>query len=340
MLTYLSLHLNRWKKRPVAPLLLLLFPLICMTVFYPYFKNTAEQTAVPIGIVNEDNSVFSELVLERMADSSRVRLMPLSREAANEEVQRGDMEAAFVIEEGFQETIQSGEIKDTITWLRSEDSLLDVFAKEALGAELMRLALNSKAGNAVELAGQTTYDEAFQYSDSFWEPNPLFQMSFEERSPLEPEIEILRLQEWQVTVIQLVFLYAWILSIFYLRTIQLDVQSGRLKRILLIQKSAHAYFAGHFIVFLIISLLPFALGINALFYFSETPMDLVQEWNLWALAVFTVTLLLTWSLFMGMGKKRWSLMGLVFLAIGSFTLTAADIGWSELWPHYWLTQKP
>lgn len=332
MLTYLSLHLNKWKKRPLFYLLLFGFPLLATCLLYPLLSNTAEETAVPVVVVDEDESEYSETILERLNEAERLRFTIMEEKEAENAVRKGTVEAAFVLEKGLEASLNEGDVDEVITWIRTDDSLFDVYAKEAIGAEVMRLVLNAKAALAVD----RDFEAAFEYADGFWEPEPLFQMSFAERSPLNPEVEAPKLEAGHVVVIQLFFLYGWVLSIFFLREMLADEREGRLERIRLVQQSTLRYFLSHFVLFCLIGAGSFLLGIGGLFYWAETSQALVQAWMGRSAMVFAVTLLVTWCLFMGTGRKRWMVPVLVLLALASFLLTVSDIGYTGLWPHHFL----
>ncbi|WJE15048.1 ABC transporter permease [Halobacillus sp. ACCC02827] len=340
MLTYLSLHLNKWKKRPVLFLLLFLFPLLSTCILYPLLERTAEETAVPVAIADEDDSSYSRIILERLQEAERLRFTAMTKEEAEKAVRKGTMEAAFILESGLEDTIRLGQVDNVVTWIRADESLLDVFAKEAVGAQVMRLALNAKAGVDVSAAnGTASFEEAFAYSEEFWEPEPLFQVHFTERSPENPSMEAPKLEGWQVMVIQLYFLYSWMLALFFLRTILADDREGRLDRIRLLQGTTTRYFFHHFLLFGLVGIGSFALSICGLFYFAATPQELIEEWVIRSILVFAVTLFITWCLFMGTGRKRWSIPVLLLLALASFMLTVSGIGYLDMWPHYWLVKK-
>ncbi|QST00616.1 ABC transporter permease [Pontibacillus sp. ALD_SL1] len=340
MLTYLSLHLNKWKKRPGLALFVLLFPILVTIISYPFFQKAAEETAVPVAIVDEDESSYSTTVLRRVKEAERLRVLSMSSSEAEKGVQKGEIEAAFIIKKGFQETLQNGGVEETITWIRSKDSTLDVFAKEAIGAELMRISLNAKAGNTLEQSSSVSFEEGFQYADQFWEPEPLFQMDFKKRSSEAQDQETFTFASWQMVTIGLYFLYAWLVAILFLKTLVADQRTGRLQRIMITQHTTFSYFVGHFLVMIVMGLGTFLPATIALFSLSSAPLLFIAEWSGWALGVMVTTLVITWFLFMGLGRKRWTIITFIALAVGSFTLTTADIGWTVAWPHSWLVHKP
>ncbi|MCD5324850.1 MULTISPECIES: ABC transporter permease [Pontibacillus] len=341
MLTYLYLHLNKWKKRPFLSLFVLLFPLIVTVSLFPFFQKAMEESAVPVALVDEDESRYSTTLTERVKDADRLRVLSMSFKEAERAVKKGTIEAAFILKEGFEETLQNGEIDDTITWIRSENSTLDVFAKEAIGAELMRLSLNAKAGNALmKWDSSATFEEGVQYADQFWNPEPLFQVAFEKRSPENVTEPSFTLSPWQGVMISLFFLYAWIAGIVFLRNMVWDLRSGRLQRIKMTQQTTRAYFAGHCFVLLLVGAATFLPATYALLTLSQTPILPVLEWSGWGVIVLLITLGITWFLFMGLGRKNGSILFLVLLATGSFVWTTAQLDWAFIWPHHWLIHKP
>ncbi|GGD16088.1 ABC transporter permease [Pontibacillus salipaludis] len=340
MLTYLSLHLNKWKKRPGLALFILLFPILVTILSYPFFQKAAEETAVPVAIVDEDESSYSTTVVRRVREAERLHVLSMSSPEAVESVQKGQVEAAFIIKKGFQDTLQNGEVEETITWVRSNESTLDVFAKEAIGAELMRISLNAKAGNTLEQSSSVSFEKGFQYADQFWEPEPLFQMDFKKGSSEDVAQGPVPLASWQMVTVALYFLYAWLVAILFLRTLIRDEEAGRLQRIRITQYTTYSYFAGHFLVMIVLGIGTFLPAAIALFFLSSTSVPVNAEWSGWAMAVLVTTLVITWFLFLGLGRKRWTIILFIALAVGSFTLTIADLGWTLAWPHSWLIHKP
>lgn len=340
MPTYLSLHLNKWKKRPGFALFIFLFPILVTILSYPFFQKAAEETAVPVAIVDEDKSSYSTTVVRRVREAERLNVLSMSSSEAVESVQKGQVEAAFIIKKGFQDTLYNGEVDETITWVRSNESTLDVFAKEAIGAELMRISLNAKAGNTLEQSSSVSFEKGFQYADQFWKPEPLFQMDFKKGSSEYVAQEPVTLASWERATLALYFLYAWLVAILFLRTLIRDEQAGILQRIRITQQTTFAYLTGHFIVMIVLGIGTFLPAANTLFFFSSMSLPFSAEWSGWGVAVLVTTLVITWFLFLGLGRRRWTIVLFIALAIGSFTLTTAGIGWTLAWPHSWFIHKP
>ncbi len=342
MLTYLTLNVHKWKRRPFLFLLLLLLPLLAFLALYPLFKSSVGDVAIPVALVDEDESQWSELVQERVAQDNRVRIIEVDRNKANEAVQKGDVEAAFVLKNGFMESIRSGNISDSVHWLRTEQSELDVFVKEQIGAEMMRLALNAKAANTLQNWGANVdWEEAFQHADEYWEPSPLFQMEYMAKSPTQGKAPEVGLALWMFVVIALFFLYAWLWFIALLNGIVQDEKAGRVARVLFLRSSLNGYYFMHFIIFCVVVSTAFFLALNGLFYVTNTSGELMTAWNVWSAGVLVGTMLLTFIVFLlGKRSSKTLLVITVFILI-SFTvniLPMQTIGVMEvLFPHNWLT---
>ncbi|MFG6116351.1 ABC transporter permease [Halobacillus sp. MO56] len=165
----------RWKSL----LFLFLFPLVIVIGLYPILSVAVSGTQIPIAWVDQDNSEFSQLVYDRLQENQRLNIKALNQEDARRQLQTGEVEAAFLIESGFEEQLKTGEIDEIIRWLRTEASTLDAFAKEKVASEAVRLMLNSKAAEFVAVrSGDETWEETFKQADSYWVPEPLFQMEF------------------------------------------------------------------------------------------------------------------------------------------------------------------
>lgn len=350
MLTYLFLNVHRWRRRIVSFSVLLLLPLVLLFALYPFLKTTAEQTAVPIAIVDEDKTEFSQLLFSRLKDSNRLNVDLMSDGEAREAVQKGKVEGAFVLQAGLEEDIKKGRLSDIILWHRSNRSSLDVFAKEQLGSELMRLALNAKAANTIQSFGEDRVDweTAFQHSDDYWEPAPLFEMEYEAKSADMLTSSEKELHRGKKVLISLFFLYSWLLVLSFMKQFVIDRKEGTLNRILLSSQKLMIYYGAQMLIFILVGLIPFLLAINGLFFIEQAPSTQVSVWNLWGSIVFFVTILVSFLVFLLFQKTQGGLLVVGFIAISSFTLYVLpfdshyvmDVLRWKVMPHGWLMDVP
>ncbi|KGX83808.1 hypothetical protein N783_21590 [Pontibacillus marinus BH030004 = DSM 16465] len=336
------MNVHKWKRRPFLFLLLVLLPLVVFLVLYPFLKSSVRDVAIPVALVDEDESQWSEIVQQRVAQDNRVRIIDMDRDKAKVAVQKGDVEAAFVLKKGFMEALRSGNISNSVKWLRTEQSELDVFVKEQIGAELMRLTLNAKAANTLQNWGaDVDWEEAFQHADEYWQPNPLFQMEYIAEIPTQGKAPEVGLAPWMNVVIALFFLYAWLWFISLLNGMVQDEKAGRTARVLFLRSSLSGYYLMHFITFVVVVSTAYFLALNGLFYVTNTNEELMTAWNAWSAGVLIGTMLLTFIVFLLGKRSSKTLLVLTAFTFISFTVNILPMEilsvMDTLFPHNWIT---
>lgn len=342
MLTYLTLNVHKWKRRPFLFLLLVWLPLVVFLALYPFLKSSVDDVAIPVALVDEDKSQWSEIVQQRVAQDNRVRIINMGHDNAKVAVQKGEVEAAFVLKNGFMEAIRSGNISDSVQWFRTEQSELDVFVKEQIGAEMMRLALNAKAANSLQNWGaDVDWEGAFQHADEYWQPKPLFQMEYMAKTPAQGKASDVGLAQWMNVVIALFFLYAWLWFSSLLNGMVQDEKAGRTSRVLFLRSSLTGYYLMHFITFGVVVSTSYFLALNGLFYVTNTSEELMTAWNVWSAGVLIGTMLLTFIVFLLGKRSSKTLLVLTVFTFLSFTVNILPMQiisvMEALFPHNWLT---
>ncbi len=342
MLTYLSLNVHKWKRRPFLFLFLVLLPLIVFLALYPLLKSSVSDVTIPVALVDEDASQWSDLVQQRVEKDNRVRIIEMNRDKAKVAVQKGDVEAAFVLKNGFMKAVRSGNISDSLQWFRTEQSELDVFVKEQIGAELMRLTLNAKAANTLKNWGaDVDWEEAFQHADEYWQPKPLFQMEYIAKTPTQGKAPEIGLAQWMSVVIALFFLYAWLWFISLLNGMVQDEKAGRTARVLFLRSSLTGYYFMHFVTFGVVVSIAYFLALNGLFYVTNTSEELMTAWNVWSAGVLFGTMLLTFIVLLLGKRSSKTLLVLTVFTFISFTVNVLPMEilsvMDTLFPHNWLT---
>ncbi|MYL32495.1 hypothetical protein GLW08_06955 [Pontibacillus yanchengensis] len=348
MLTYLGLQLRRWKTKPFVALISMMFPFLCFFILAPFLTSTTEKTTIPIAIVDEDESTYSQRIVSRLTDQQRLSIQLLPYKDMVKALQKGEVEAGFVLQEGLENEIKAGAIQDTITWMRTSNSTLDVFIKEQLGAELMRIALNAKAANTVMEASQSNKDweEVYQYSASFWEPSPLFEMNFIKRTPSFPQQDKALLANWHKTVLVLFFFYAWTMSIWLCQQLWKDKQNGVLDRLSLVQLTPIRYYLGQGLSIWLVSLMSFLIAICAMG--GRVPWDLLLQVGLWASIVLTGTIVVTYAFYLMFKLSSATLIVIESVAVVTVVATLLNqsgVSWIgdtvvPYFPPSWLMHNP
>lgn len=153
--------------------------------------------SIPIGIIDYDKSNFSEIAVSRLAKNNTVGIRELQPgDDAGHLIQKGSLEAAIVIKPGFQDSITRGEPQGIFSVISTPDGIARGLAAELFSAQVSRLYFNSDSANRVvrdaenaaasagrppltESEKKDIYDEAFDYCDSYWEPEPLMAIKYE-----------------------------------------------------------------------------------------------------------------------------------------------------------------
>lgn len=344
MLTYLALNVHKWKRRPVLFMMIFFFPILLFSALYPFLKSSANDLAVPIALVDKDQSEWSELVRTRVEEDERVRVILMEEgEASRSAVQKGDVEAAFIFQEEFEESVRNGNLTNTIQWIRTERSTLDVFVKELIGAEMMRLALNAKAANTLQNWGEDVgWEAAFTHAGTYWDPKPLFQMEYQSTSPDQSERSAPRMASWKLVIMAMFFLYAWLWFLSLLNGISIDEKEGRLERVLFLRGSRLKYDVMHFLIFFVISGVVYFLSLNWMFQITQTDVTFVKAWNMWSAVVWGITMLLSNLLFLIARRKSGILLAIMLFAFISFVVQVLPLQnvdvWTGFFPHHWLTE--
>ena len=171
--------------------MLLLLPVLSLACLWATITFYAEENIrVPVGLVDLDRSAFSALIAERMAEKNdSVRLFPVEEALLRDLIRNGTLEAAIIIEEGFSSKISAGDADGLITLVCSPFGISRGLLTELLTAQVSRLYFASASASAAlreqqpRIVGEDErtafWTEAFQYADSFWEPEPLMSVQFE-----------------------------------------------------------------------------------------------------------------------------------------------------------------
>ena len=172
-------------------LMLLLLPILCLACLWATVTFYAEENIrIPVGLVDLDRSSFSALIVGRMAEKNdSVMLIPVKEARLRDLIRNGTLEAAIIIEEGFSSSITAGDPDGLITLVCSPFGISRGLLTELLTAQVSRLYFASASASAALREQQPRivredertafWSEAFQYADSFWEPEPLMSVQFD-----------------------------------------------------------------------------------------------------------------------------------------------------------------
>lgn len=330
---------NKWKV-----FFILAFPLFLLFVFIPFISETVEESNIPVAVVNGDKTSFSKVVTEKVGNDPKISLLNMEEQEARDALTKGDVEAVFLFEATFEEEIRDGNIREQIKWLRTEHSFLDTFVKERIASETMRLTLNSKAANDIAQLTQETdekkWEAAFDHSESYWEPEPLFAMEFVPvTNTIEHQEDGEEHSSLSLAFLGFWFLFAWFVFGAMITGVYDWEKNGQLTRIQLLQGSKIIFYSLYYLFVGIFTVLLF-IAIHAI---SSAVMEDYAFTKLFGLLLLLfVAFLLTILCKHLLKKKNQFLFFIAVYGMSSFTLsifpllTEAEAWWYYIFPHVWL----
>lgn len=166
---------------------MIVIPLLIM-IAAGYALSYEKLDVIPVAAVDEDDSEYSSLLIERVSEKEGINLYESDRENALSMLDGGKAEQVFIIGKGFQEAVKNGENEGLIELISSPSSYSTGFVKEVIAGEAMRLTASNMAANSVEEhytelgkdAGGDLRDEALNYAEGLWEPKPLMTVDYRE----------------------------------------------------------------------------------------------------------------------------------------------------------------
>lgn len=342
MVAQLRLQFFRMMLRWKSMLFLFLFPLVMVTGLYPILSVTVSGSQIPIAWVDQDNSEFSQLVYDRLQENERLNIKSLNQEEAGRQVQTGEVEAAFLIEAGFEEQLKTGETGEIISWIRSEASTLDAFAKEKIASEAVRLMLNSKAAQFVaDRQGDETWQETFKHADSYWMPEPLFQMEFKWKRGMEKQSGTALPLSLQGMISFLLLYVMGIAAYLYHQWFE-DKKTGLLERIRLSTGHVYYYYGTwlliQFALLISVTLFVFALMVPVF----HVTWSLLTPWMLQLVIIISIVHVFLFMMAITLRSSRlfFSISASIILAsflLGGIPLESLDGFRIGKWlPHGWL----
>jgi hypothetical protein len=141
----------------------IIFFLLALTVAVcPFLGLIIPDAPVPIGWIDEDDTEFSHILLNNVEALNVVWVTFGDKDTLVANLQTGRLEGVFVIKDGFEDTIKSGEFEGALQLLRSPYSTAAGVISESVGSEALRLWLAcSSANEARTLGDDALYQKVF-----------------------------------------------------------------------------------------------------------------------------------------------------------------------------------
>jgi ABC-2 type transport system permease protein len=167
----------------------LVIPVLLLGFLDLSVEKTANATKIPVVIVDEDASEYSETVIARVSKNPAVAVRVVNQDEAHNEIETQKAAIGFLIPEGFMESIQENNEDELVTMWLSTGTLSHGLVREIFASEVKRLSSNSYGANTVlKTYGKSekldtneqasVWKDAWAYSDKHWNPVPLMTVDY------------------------------------------------------------------------------------------------------------------------------------------------------------------
>lgn len=183
-----DIFLTRWmhlKQYWVGLLFWLIFPVIAAILISFLVQSAEKETKVPIGIVAEEESSLTDMLLHEIAQESTLQVYRLQASEALHLLEIHKLDSVFVINKGFEEQIRRGDREQLITSYRSDLSFAYSPVKEMIISLVQQETSRSKAAytvkhltDSVGAHKQWSWDEIVDTSKQVQKEENLFLSTF------------------------------------------------------------------------------------------------------------------------------------------------------------------
>ncbi|KZE64038.1 hypothetical protein AWM68_13090 [Fictibacillus phosphorivorans] len=167
----------------------LLIPVLLLGFFSMSVEKTANATKIPVVIVDEDETEYSALVIERVSENPAISVSTVSEDEARNQIETQKAAIGFLIPKGFMEQIRSNDEDGLVTMWLSTGTISHGLVREIFASEVKRLSSNSYGANTVlktygksknlnAIEQTSVWKDAWAYSDKHWEPKPLMTVDY------------------------------------------------------------------------------------------------------------------------------------------------------------------
>ncbi|MGI6124452.1 MAG: ABC transporter permease [Acetivibrionales bacterium] len=168
-------------------LTMLIVPVI-LSLITGYAQRKEKLGFIPVILADEDKTEYSALLCKGLDKKEGLKIITGDRKIALEQLEKSSVEAAIIIEEGFQEGLQKGELDGLITLIKSPSTYSAELLKEIVCSQILRIyggdftyswVNESFEVNGV-IAAELSREETAALVEEYWNPEPLMTISYEE----------------------------------------------------------------------------------------------------------------------------------------------------------------
>ncbi|RPF50131.1 ABC transporter permease [Aquisalibacillus elongatus] len=195
---------NKWTW-----LFLVFMPLIAAIMAMTLVDSTSNDLRIPVVVVDSHEQPITDDILSEIKGDDTFYIKK-ETSIPRYALERGEVEAIFVIPENLEEKINSSDLEKSILWYRNKRSVFDGLFKEQLASTIMKRAVRAEAANIViNEQPEQNWNETYDYGLRYFEPEPIFQLNFEEIQSVQNDAGEESNQQY-ILLRFLIWIYMWI----------------------------------------------------------------------------------------------------------------------------------
>ncbi len=130
----------------------------------PFAGLIIPDALIPIGWIDRDGTQYSKRLLNNVNALEVVWVMHGDEDTLTANLQTGRLEAVFIVKEGFEDSMKSGQYEGALIMLRSPFSTAAGVISESVGGEAMNLWVTCAAAKeGGKLGGEKLYNQVFEH---------------------------------------------------------------------------------------------------------------------------------------------------------------------------------
>jgi ABC-2 type transport system permease protein len=231
---------------------MIIIPLL-ITFATGYALRYEKSSTVNISIVDEDNTTSSKELVLRMKKNEGINIKTYSREKALSMLEGNQLEAVFIIKEGYEENILTGQNSELIDMAKAPLSISSEYIKVIMSGYVMRRIAENEAVQQVSKLyresrvplNENIKKEISDYYNSQWEPKPLMTVNYMEMEKnVETIVKSVSLPPSTATGVGLIVIFIMFYILFGSSWLIEERLNGTIKRLVSGQSALGYSFAG------------------------------------------------------------------------------------------------
>ncbi len=187
-LTVVMIRMGRYLRKKSSWIFLLLLPILFSYFALGLFDEEDQVGKIPVVVVDQDQSRYSRMLIELLEQESYLEVLENDLEGGLEALKKNQVEGVYRIPEGFGADITRDRIPElgsyTTTMAQGGNAVGEIIISRVIrilsSARAANIIVSEAKADGNPIDENRLWQEAFNKSESYWEPEPLMTLSMEE----------------------------------------------------------------------------------------------------------------------------------------------------------------